>query len=170
MKAPRRQAGILLRLLAALVAVQCLGLTVAVNAQGSVSADARGSQPQEGRLKGATPSAEAPFSPPDPVTCGAFAILVDTALVEWQEMQDTSFIIIARAGDDERPGDLSKSRLKDVEDYLKRDTSIKYVMAEGSRAKGLGRVELYVGGRLRVTIPVRKNDKSVCSGRVNPFL
>ncbi|MBA3242465.1 MAG: hypothetical protein H0T60_14645 [Acidobacteria bacterium] len=94
---------------------------------------------------------------------------MDNALVEWQQMQGTYLIIIARLGEGERVNGLNRSRLKDVEDYLKRDETIKYVTAEGNRVKGSGQVELYVGGKLRAAIPIKKNDESVCSGQVNPF-
>jgi hypothetical protein len=120
-----------------------------------------------------TTKAAGPFySAPRPVTCESFAALVDNALVEWQEMQGTHFIIIARPGAGARAGNLSRIRLGEVESYLKQrvDGRENYVTAEGSRVSGPGRIQVYVGGSLRVSIPVRKNSRNVCSGKVNPFL
>ncbi|HEX7316668.1 MAG TPA: hypothetical protein VF297_22390 [Pyrinomonadaceae bacterium] len=44
-----------------------------------------------------------------------------------------------------------------------------YVLAEGERLKDSGQVEIYVAGRLITVVPLRKNDPSVCAGKVNPF-
>ncbi|HEV2915268.1 MAG TPA: hypothetical protein VGX92_18460 [Pyrinomonadaceae bacterium] len=106
-----------------------------------------------------------------PVSCESFAALMDNAVIKWhEEPGGTYLIIIARPGEGEKTSNLSRSRLNDVEQYLKRYETIKYVTAVGSPLKGLGRVELYVGGRLSTVISVRKNSRNVCSGQVNPFL
>jgi hypothetical protein len=115
---------------------------------------------------------EAPYAPPAPVTCESFAALVDTTLVEWQTgSPGTHFIVIARPGTRERAG-LGRPRLRKVEVYLRQRLSQneKYIVAEGGRARGPGRIEVYVAGRLRAAIPLKRNDSSVCSGKVNPFL
>ncbi|MDQ2922240.1 MAG: hypothetical protein M3R52_11610 [Acidobacteriota bacterium] len=105
-----------------------------------------------------------------PVDCESFAVLIDNATVEWQGMPETYLIFIARLGKGETGRNLNESRLKDVKDYLKRNITTKYILAEGSRAEDSGRVEVYVGGRLRTVITIKKDGKSVCFGKVNPFL
>lgn len=118
----------------------------------------------------AAQSTDSTYVAKQPVSCQGFAALVDNQLVEWQSNQETYLIFIARLGKEETASNLSRYRLKDVRDYLKRDPTIKYVTAQGSRVEGLGRIEIYVGGKLSTVIPVKKNDKHVCSGKVNPFL
>lgn len=110
-----------------------------------------------------------PFVPPQPVSCESFAALVDNALVDWQRMQETHVIFIARLAEGEKAS-LNKSRLRNVEDYLRRYETLKYVTAEGGRVRGLGQLELYVGGKLQIVIPLKRNAQTVCSGKVNPFL
>ena len=105
-----------------------------------------------------------------PVSCESFAALVDNDAVKWQGNEETYLIFIARLGKTEKLADLNRSRLTEIEGYLKRYKNIKYVTAEGSRVEGLGQVEIYVRGKLSTVIPVKKNDKHVCSGKVNPFL
>jgi len=167
MNALYNQLGRMRWLLAVLVAISCVAS--AMIAQANASPDTRAFQKSEGKQKTAGEITEPPYVPEHPVSCESFAALVDNALVEWQQMQGTYLIIIARLGEGERVNGLNRSRLKDVEDYLKRDETIKYVTAEGNRVKGSGQVELYVGGKLRAAIPIKKNDESVCSGQVNPF-
>jgi hypothetical protein len=105
-----------------------------------------------------------------PVSCESFAALVDNDAVKWQGNEETYLIFIARLGKTERIAELNRSRLTEIEEYLKRYKNIKYVTAEGSRVEGLGKVEIYVIGKLSTVIPVKKNDRHVCSGKVNPFL
>jgi hypothetical protein len=110
---------------------------------------------------------------PEPVNCESFAAIVDTALAEWQNLAGTYFIVIVRPGISEKPGGLNRSRLSGVEFYLKQRLNGKmgYVItAEGRRTEGSGKMEIYIAGKLRVEIPIRKNDARVCTGKVNPFL
>src|SRR5437764_141446 len=81
---------------------------------------------------------------PEPVNCESFAAIVDTALVEWQDLKGTYFIVIARPGAQEKLGGLGRSRLGDVEFYIKQrmGREINYVTAEGSRTEGLGKIEI----------------------------
>jgi hypothetical protein len=152
-------------LLAVLLIVCSFGTTSDITAQKVALMDSRHSK-QEPRGN----SIKSPYVPQQPLDCESFAALVDNAVLEWHETQGTYLIIIVRLGEGERVGSLNSSRLKDVEEYLKRYKSIQYVTAEGSRVKGLGRVELYVGGKLRTAIPVEKNAAVICSGKLNPFM
>lgn len=116
--------------------------------------------------------AQAYYAPDEPLSCESFAAYVDDSLIEWQNTgAETYFIIVVRPGARERAG-LGRTRLRDIEAYLKQRprASERHVLAEGARTEGPGRVEIYVAGRLRASIPVRKNDRHVCSGKVNPFL
>lgn len=171
MKVLNKQLGRMKWLLAVLVAMSCFGAASAMIARESVSPAAHASQKSDGKQKPAGESTELPYVPQQPLDCESFAALVDNALIEWQEMKGTYLIVIARLGEGERGGGLGRTRLGKVESYLNQryNGKVAYVTAEGNRVKGSGQVELYVGGKLRAAIPIKKNDESVCSGQVNPF-
>jgi hypothetical protein len=92
---------------------------------------------------------------------GAMARL-DFAVIETKKLPDVYLIIVARLGTGEASR-LNQIRLAAAEEYvLRRGRDLKYVLAVGSRTKGLGRLELYVGGRLRDIMPFEKNAKGYC--------
>ncbi len=105
----------------------------------------------------------------EPATCESFATIIDNAAIEWLQQDGTYLIVIVHVGDGER-GYLAKSRLNSIKNYLARYKSSRIVTAEGDRIRGLGRVELYLGGKLKTIIFVKKNSPVVCVGKVNPFL
>lgn len=149
------------------IMITALGVVLILGAASATPAPGHGLQAVRASQQSA---AEPPFKPPTPVTCEAFATLIDQASLESLGMQGTYLIIIARLGEGERATRLNRQRLQAVEDYLKRYKSVRYVTAEAGRVKDLAQIELYVGGRLRTSIPVEKNSRTVCSGKVNPFL
>lgn len=157
-------------LIAGLIVVCCLGEVLDVNAQEGVTLHTDPLQQKEEKQKTVGESTETPYIAQKPLDCETFAALMDNAVIEWFEIQGTYLVIIARQGKGEKTDTLNVTRLKDVEDYLKHYKTIKYVTAEGSPVTDSGQVELYVGGKLRATIPVERNAKAVCSGKVNPFL
>jgi hypothetical protein len=151
-----------------LVAVGCL---IAMNATAQERSSKKDLLLQvENKQRGGEGAQQPPYVAPSPVTCESFATLVDNARVEWQQIPGSFIIFIVRLGEGEKSGQLISHRFRDIEDYLKRDKDIRYILAQGNRTDGLGKIELYVGGRLSAVIPVKKNGKGVCSGRVNPFL
>jgi hypothetical protein len=94
-----------------------------------------------------------------PMECEGAATRLDFAVIETEKLQDAYLIIVARLGKGERPY-LSDIRLSAVREYILRSgPDLKYVMAKGSKVKGLGRIELYVGGRLTQVMPIRHNAK-----------
>jgi hypothetical protein len=88
---------------------------------------------------------------------------LDIAIIEWQRLKETRLILVARLGDGERDRKLNRMRLRYVEDYLNKK-DVQYVFAEGERVKGLGRMEVYVGGRLAMSIPLMKGSRRLCWG------
>src|SRR6266404_6203385 len=106
------------------------------------------------------PNTTAQFVSEQPVTCESFAALIDNAAVEWLHQDGTYLIVIVRTGQGERSS-IAKFRLKRIEKYLERYKSSRAVTAEGDRIQGLGRVELYVGGKLKTIIPVKRNSPTV---------
>jgi hypothetical protein len=75
---------------------------------------------------------------------------------------DGLVIAVARLGDGERGRALNQRRLHNLRTYLekfRKRAGETIVTAEGERVKGLGRVEVYVGGKLAVTLePGRGQD------------
>lgn len=111
-------------------------------------------------------SGQAALTSQEPTTCEYAMAALDDSVITTREVKDTYLIIIARLGAGERINDLNKTRLGLIQtSYLKRYPDIKYVLAEGSRAKGLGTIELYVGGKLLYTLFFEKNEKSFCPYR-----
>lgn len=101
--------------------------------------------------------------PDKPINCEDFQAHLDHAIIEWQKLDETRLILIARLGTGERGKKLNRARLDYVEDYLK-TRKVDYLLAEGERVKGFGRLEVYVGGHLIMSIPVEKGATRLCSG------
>jgi hypothetical protein len=98
-----------------------------------------------------------------PINCEDLLAILDIAIIDWMELNGTYFIMIARRGTGEKDPNLIRARFDYVEDYLKRKR-VQYVFAEGSPVEGYGRMEIYVGGRLRMSIPVEKGSNRLCWG------
>jgi hypothetical protein len=97
-----------------------------------------------------------------PASCESAAAVMDFAVIDTRKLPDTYLIIVARLGKRER-SNLNQIRLANAEEYvLRRGSDLKYVLAVGQRTSGLGRLELYVGGRLYQIMPYEKNAKGYC--------
>ena len=97
-----------------------------------------------------------------PMECEAAASRLDFAVIDTKKSPDTYLIIVARLGTGE-PANLNQIRLSNAKEYvLRRGTDLKYVLAVGDRTSGLGRLEVYVGGRLTQIMPFEKNAKGYC--------
>lgn len=80
--------------------------------------------------------------------------------VHREAAEDGLIIAIARLGKGEQKRAISRQRLRKVRRYLVENwqrVSDTIVTAEGERVEGYGRIELYVGGKLRSTILVERN-------------
>jgi len=98
-----------------------------------------------------------------PMECEGAATRLDFAVVNTRKLEGAYLILIARLGTGEFSSSLNQARLSGVEEYVRRTGSdLKYVLAQGSRIKGLGRIEIYVGGQLAEIMPLRKNAKGYC--------
>jgi len=74
--------------------------------------------------------------------------------------QDTVIIIIARLGTGEYSRGLNQRRLKIVREYLEMTRGIpqdRLIAAEGQRVRGLGQIDLYVGGKLFLRFTLNRN-------------
>ena len=95
--------------------------------------------------------------------CGEYAkALLDDVIIN--EGRDKSFIIIARPGTGERSRKLIQQRLAGLSYYLIESRGIPkggVILAEGERVRGLGHVEVYVGGNLRLLFKMERNKSFV---------
>jgi hypothetical protein len=98
-----------------------------------------------------------------PMECEGAAASLDSAVIDTKKLGETYLIMIARLGTGETSSRLNHIRLAIAEEYvLRRGSDLKYVLAEGPRVKGLGRLELYVGGRLKEVLPFKRNARGYC--------
>jgi hypothetical protein len=98
-----------------------------------------------------------------PVPCDTAASYLDFAVIDTRKLEGTYLIMIARLGNGETSRRLNQRRLTVVEEYvLRRGSDLKYVLAEGRRVRGRGRIELYVGGQLVRVLPFEQNADGYC--------
>ena len=98
-----------------------------------------------------------------PAPCDTAASYLDFAVIDARKREGTYLIIIARLGTGENSKNLNRRRLSVVEEYvLRRGNDLRYVLAEGRRVRGFGRIELYVGGELARVLPFEKNASGYC--------
>jgi hypothetical protein len=98
-----------------------------------------------------------------PMECEGAATRLDFAVINTRKLEGAYLIIIARLGSGELSRSLNQTRLASAEEYvLRRGSDLKYVLAQGNRVKGLGRLEIYVGGQLVDIMPLRKNATGYC--------
>lgn len=93
-----------------------------------------------------------------PTNCEFHIATLDAA--HDQAGRDGLVIVIARLGDGEQRLDLNRRRLHNVRTYLvefAHRSPDMTITAEGESAKGYGRVELYVGGKLFYVLMIRPN-------------
>lgn len=102
-----------------------------------------------------------------PMECEGAATRLDAAVINTRKLEGAYLILVARLGSGEVSRTLNQTRLKGVQQYVLRSgADLRHVLAEGRRLKGLGRIEVYVGGQLAEIMPLRKNAKGFCtSGR-----
>lgn len=101
-----------------------------------------------------------------PINCEHNIARLDTA--DGNAGEDGLIILIARLGKGESNPELNRRRLHSARIYLSAYRGVRaaetIVTAEGERARGYGRVEIYVAGKLFDTLAVRRNaDMSVGS-------
>ena len=101
--------------------------------------------------------------PDKPINCEDFQAHLDHAIIDWQKLKGTYLIAITRLGTGERDKNLNHARLEYVDEYLKTH-NVQYLLAEGSAVDGPGRFEVFVGGRLVMSIPITKDASRLCLG------
>ena len=102
-------------------------------------------------------------TPNKPINCEDFQALLDFAIIDSKKLEGTYMIIITRLGTGETDKRLHRLRHYYVEDYIQK-RKVQYVFAAGERVKGFGRFEVYVGGLLNMSIPIKKGARRLCHG------
>src|SRR5262249_30581918 len=110
-----------------------------------------------------TQDESAPIVPSQPVNCEDFQLYLDQTILRWRTLQGTYLFIIVRLGAHESNSRLNRYRIDYISDYLKRH-EVQYIAAEGSRVKGLGTMEFYIGGKLALVVPIKLNARRLCLG------
>jgi hypothetical protein len=155
-----------------LIITSCLAISSDVAAQENMTKDMLPFRGPEVTQSASSEPLKPLYAPHQPIYCEDLRGYLDEAILRWHELQGTYLIVIARPGTGEKAGSLGRIRLRQVEIYLRQryEGKINYLLAEGSRVDGLGRIEVYVGGKLLAMIPVPKRAAAICYGKVNPFL
>jgi hypothetical protein len=97
-------------------------------------------------------------------TCEHIKHALDLSIVEGRKNKDAQVIIILRRGEKERGKNLIKNRISWVEKYLQlKEPTLKYVFAEGYMSNELGRIEIYIQGKLEWELFMRTNAIHNCA-------
>jgi len=94
----------------------------------------------------------------DGINCETTKSYMDNAVIEAGE--DKSIIIIARLGSGEGSSKVVRRRLYTLNGYLVETRGVskeRVITAEGERVRGLGQVEVYVGGKLFIIFKMKRN-------------
>ncbi len=96
--------------------------------------------------------------------CEDSLALLDEVALEARKDKLATIIVIARLGTGEKVASLNAKRLGQVMDYLRRKAANTVVSASGGRAKGYGRIELFVAGKLLYVLAYPRNRLIDCRG------
>ena len=97
--------------------------------------------------------------PSTPSTCEYIKNELDYSLINGKEIKDSYIIFIFRLGKGETSKLLNQLRIKFIKNYLDfRDPKFsRIVFTEGVKNKGLGKIEIYVGGLLAGQLSMKRN-------------
>ena len=100
-----------------------------------------------------------------PNNCEDAMLYLDMSVSEAGKDREGYLIAVARLGDGERSLEFNRRRLGFARAYLENQRGWnRIVSASGERAKGYGRVELYVGGKLLYVLLYPKKGYISCGG------
>jgi len=95
----------------------------------------------------------------DGIDCETTMAVLDLVAQEARDAEKT-VIIISRLGRGEASRSLTRLRLRNLRGYLYMTRGVedkKIVLAEGERVMGLGKVEIYVEGKLHLVFHLKRN-------------
>lgn len=96
-------------------------------------------------------------SPQAPVNCEIAGRYIDDAVMRAVREKGTHLIVIIRPGAGESSPRLNRMRVAQVTAYMEYIRLSNYAIATGEKARGDAHLEIYVGGKLLYTLPIRKN-------------
>lgn len=96
-----------------------------------------------------------------PQNCESARRYLEDVVEEARKTEDAYLIAVLRLGQADRAG-VNETRRRNVDNFLKNFYGGRYVVADGGRVKGLGRIELYVNGKLNFVLGLSKNNKDIC--------
>lgn len=140
----------------------CIGIAVDVSSHEVVSCSAHQvmaeniTQSQQGATE---------LQPYSPANCETALHYLEDAVLEARKTNDAYIIAILRLGSGES-ANRYRSRHNHMKEYLERFYGERVVVAQGERVRGLGRIELYVNGRLFNALEIDKNVRSICTGNL----
>lgn len=95
-------------------------------------------------------------------SCETGLLRFDESLLAAKEFPDSHLIIVIHRGKEEKKK-INRYRLKVLENLAKiRKPTVNYLFTEGNLSEGIGRVDLYVSGKLYRQIYYDKNAKTFC--------
>lgn len=100
-----------------------------------------------------------------PMGCEQVRTMLDSALVEFQKSDDPKsyLILVFRSGRKDGRKSLNASRMRDTEKHFKmRRVVSRYRLTEMPPTVGLGRADIYVGGRLFGSLFFKPRYRNIC--------
>lgn len=94
-----------------------------------------------------------------PSHCEYVRAILDDSLVRASEIEDAHVIFIFRLGKNEKSRKLINQRMELVRNHIKfrKQDPDRFILAEGEKTNGLGKLEIYIAGKLAGVIFAKKN-------------
>ena len=94
-----------------------------------------------------------------PTECEAMRALLDNSLIRISQNEDASLIFIFRLGKSEKSRKVISRRMETIKNFFKFRIPAfnRFVLAEGERTAGLGKLEIYIDGKLTYELFAKKN-------------
>ena len=99
-----------------------------------------------------------------PTDCESALMYLDAAMSQAQKDSEGYIILIVHLGDGEKSQVLNLKRLNAAKKYITERTRSKVTAAYGERAKGRGRLEIYVAGKVFQVLTYPRNGHIDCRG------
>ncbi len=94
-----------------------------------------------------------------PSHCEHVRGILDSVLVQGANTEDSDVILIFRLGKGERSKKVINRRMEVVRNHInfRQQNPKKFILAEGEKTNGLGKVEIYIKGKLTEVLFAKKN-------------
>jgi hypothetical protein len=94
-----------------------------------------------------------------PSDCEYVRGILDATLAQVADIEDSNVILIFRLGKGEKSKAVINRRMELVRNHInfRKQNPEKFVLAEGEKTNGLGKVEIYIKGKLTEVLFAKKN-------------